>query len=221
MALFENLQLWLDPKLRDGPEAMAADEWLLAKMQLPTLRVYRWAGAWASIGYFGKFSQVEDQIVGVNWVRRWTGGGVVDHRFDWTYSLIVPDGFMEHFRRAAESYRAIHAALSQALLDDNIDARMQAVRSEMSHDLCFENPVVHDLVDSHGRKLAGAGQRRTRDGLLHQGSVAISSNKPERAWALARHLSNNQIEIFPELPSHDLELLVERRYLPLTPSVQV
>jgi lipoate-protein ligase A len=39
----------------------------------------------------------------------------------------------------------------------------------MSH-ACFENPVLYDVL-VEGRKVAGAAQRRTRRGLIHQGSV--------------------------------------------------
>ena len=37
--------------------------------------------------------------------------------------------------------------------------------------VCFNNPVAFDLADTQGVKIAGAGQRRTRHGLLHQGSL--------------------------------------------------
>jgi lipoate-protein ligase A len=37
-------------------------------------------------------------------------------------------------------------------------------------DACFENPVAFDLL-ADGIKIAGAAQRRTQRGLLHQGSI--------------------------------------------------
>ena len=36
---------------------------------------------------------------------------------------------------------------------------------------CFEKPVAWDLLGENGEKIAGAGQRRSRYGVLHQGSV--------------------------------------------------
>ena len=74
--------------------------------------------------------------------------------------------------RGAESYRALHAALAQALQAEGMDARLSTGAEETGASACFENPVSHDLIDAAGRKIAGAGQRRTKRGLLHQGSLA-------------------------------------------------
>ncbi|MGE9268270.1 MAG: hypothetical protein ACQKBY_09245, partial [Verrucomicrobiales bacterium] len=45
---------------------------------------------------------------------------------------------------------------------------------------CFEKPVCWDVLGPNGEKLAGAAQRRSRAGFLHQGSVMT------RAEILAR-----------------------------------
>jgi lipoate-protein ligase A len=182
MAVFEKLLLWLDPRRRPGPEAMAVDEWLVETARLPVLRVYGWQGNWGSMGYFGKFSAAREALPGIAWVRRWTGGGFVDHRADWTYTLVVPAAENLCQQRGAVSYRLLHAALARALQDEGIDARLSAGDQQTGAALCFRNPVGHDLVDGAGRKLAGAGQRRTRSGLLHQGSLALPC--PEAASVL-------------------------------------
>ena len=124
MEIFKKLRVWLDPIRRTGPEAMAVDEWLLETADLPVLRVYGWAGDWASLGYFGKIAEARVAIPGVGWVRRWTGGGMVDHRADWTYTVVVPQAEPLARWRGAESYRRIHAALEETLLAEGISARM-------------------------------------------------------------------------------------------------
>jgi lipoate-protein ligase A len=96
----------------------------------------------------------------------------VDHRADWTYTLAAPAGTCIAGMRGAESYRIVHEALAQALRDEGIDTRLSTGTDLTAAAICFENPVGHDLIDATARKLAGAGQRRTRRGLLHQGSVA-------------------------------------------------
>jgi lipoyl(octanoyl) transferase len=169
---FPRLQLWIDPVSRPGPQAMAVDEWLLGVATMPVLRVYRWLGDWCSLGYFGNLEVARAALPGADWVRRMTGGGVVDHRADWTYSLIVPAETGPALWKGAESYCRIHTALAAALRMEGIAARMSGGGGGSGHPLCFRNPVCHDLVDPGGAKLAGAGQRRTRHGLLHQGSVA-------------------------------------------------
>ncbi len=36
---------------------------------------------------------------------------------------------------------------------------------------CFASPTLYDVIGPDGRKLCGGAQRRTRRGLLHQGSI--------------------------------------------------
>ncbi len=191
--IFEKLRLWVDPVRRPGPEAMAVDEWLLETAEAPVLRVYGWAGAWASIGYFGEIDGARGAFPGVDLVRRWTGGGMVDHRADWTYTVAAPRDEPLANWRGAESYRRIHAALAETLVEEGISARLSAGEEETGAALCFENPVGHDLLGNDGRKLAGAGQRRSRRGLLHQGSVAANcadmAASEKRAETLAARLA--------------------------------
>ncbi len=191
VTLFRNLQCWLDPVARDGPQAMAVDEWLSGSAEAPVLRVYQWHGDWCSLGYFGKFDDARERIDCPNWVRRITGGGVVDHRHDWTYSLVIPKSEPAAKWRGDASYRAIHQALAVVLREEGIDCRLSCGEEVAGEALCFANPVDHDLVNGHGAKIAGAGQRRSREGLLHQGSVAVpidESGSSHRTYALAMAL---------------------------------
>lgn len=173
---------------------MAVDEWLLTHAGAPVLRVYRWDGAWASVGYFGSHAAAQDAFPGTSVVRRWTGGGTVDHRADWTYSLVIPRPHPLATVGGAESYRLVHAAVAEMLASCGTTARMSAGGDATGAPLCFENPVCHDLLGEDGRKLAGAGQRRTRHGLLHQGSVAGACSEEisrQRSEALADLLADS------------------------------
>jgi lipoyl(octanoyl) transferase len=192
MRCLGELLLWIDADLRTGPEAMAVDEWLLETAKLPVLRIYGWDGEWASVGYFGKIEEAKRSLSCGSWVRRLTGGGIVDHRADWTYTLVIPKSEALANTRGAESYLAVHSAVSKALAAEGIRSSLSGGDQETGEGLCFENPVTHDLVDQNQRKLAGAGQRRTSHGLMHQGSVAIpisGAMSTERALRLARELA--------------------------------
>lgn len=204
MEVFQELRLWMDPVKRTGPEAMAVDEWLLDTADRPVLRVYGWDGDWASIGYFGKIVEAHDLFKGVELVRRWTGGGMVDHRLDWTYSVVAPQGEPLAGWRGAESYRRLHAALAETLMAEGVVAKMSVGEGETGAALCFENPVSHDLLDADGRKLAGAGQRRSRLGLLHQGSVSRGTCDVEASTRRAEDFAgriSKKWEVFCEAPS--------------------
>jgi lipoyl(octanoyl) transferase len=190
----------MDPIRRSGPEAMAVDEWLLETTQVPVLRVYGWQGEWGSLGYFGKLSEAKAAFPDLDWVRRWTGGGVVDHRADWTYTLVIPAGEALASERGAESYRQIHTALAETLRGEGRELRLCDGLGKTGQAACFLNPVDYDLVGAMGEKLAGAGQRRSRAGLLHQGSVAACcpslQQSINRAQAFADRLAVREIEGF-------------------------
>ncbi len=197
--IFRELEVWFDPLARDGPEAMAVDEVLLITCELPLLRIYGWDGAWGSLGYFGKLEEADQGLSDLNWVRRWTGGGVVDHRGDWTYSLIVPKAWPVATMKKGESYCAIHRVLVDVLKAEGVTPGLSC-GDKKAGSLCFENPVEFDVMDGKGTKLAGAAQRRSKDGLLHQGSVAKASPGRLRGELFTERLAESwaEVSVFPD-----------------------
>jgi lipoate-protein ligase A len=182
--LFEEIIEIIDPEPHDAALNMAIDEALLHTASLPILRVYRWIRPSVSFGYFGRFDSVAGAWPGREMVRRWTGGGVAPHGEDITYTLIVPRGlpFLRHSAR--ESYRRIHEEIAADLSRAGRAVGVAARSSEKISDACFENPVAFDLL-AGGIKIAGAAQRRTRSGLLHQGSIRGSGMNPRFSERLA------------------------------------
>ena len=185
---FTRLELIDDPTPRGGALNMAIDEALLGGLgSVPLLRIYRWARPAVSVGYFDAARPVADQWPGCEIVRRWTGGGVVEHGRDLTFSLLVPRPLPLAKLTAAESYRSIHLAMAAAL--ERVGgpaATLHGVPPDHAAVLsraCFENPVTHDLLVG-GEKIAGGAQRRTRRGLLHQGSIQGGA-MAQPAWSAA------------------------------------
>ena len=219
---FDCLDLWRDPVARDGPHNMAVDEWLLEHAKRPLLRVYGWAGNWVSCGCFVRLTEVRREFPAapaVPCVRRWTGGGIVDHRGDWTYSLIVPSDWVAGLGRPRDSYRRIHAALANALRAERVSAFLVAAEQLPAdgHGACFRQPVAGDLVGPGEAKQAGAAQRRTRCGLLHQGSVRVAGAEPpamaQRSRSFGEFLAR-EVEMDPAVAIEHaaVETLVESRY---------
>lgn len=208
--VLSELQVWHDAEARDGPANMAMDEWLWRHAGVPLLRVYHWSGEWMSIGYFSAAAAVPE---GRDFVRRPTGGGLVDHRKDWTYTLIVPRGHALAEWPGAESYRIVHQALCDVLKNEGMDCRLQADEGAEHSDFCFRQPVRYDLVDNQGHKLAGAGQRRGKQGLLHQGSVqADTEQASQRVLALAAHLSHAPEEVQLPIDMGEVRQIAEEIY---------
>jgi len=196
------LDWWIDEEARDGPWNMAVDEWLLESVERPLLRVYGWEPGWGSLGYFVPLAEAERALPGLRWVRRRTGGGIVDHRADRTYTLVVPRGEALAEAAGGESYRRIHEALAAALGGGaGLAAGGAAAGGE-----CFALPVAHDVVDPAGRKLAGAAQRRSRRGLVHQGSL-LGEPGAATLEAFAGRLARRVERIAPEPPRRRIEAL--------------
>jgi lipoate-protein ligase A len=168
--LFDQLEFFDDRVPHSAALNMAVDETLLRVVSGPALRAYRWSRPAVSFGYFDKWESVRAVWPDREPVRRWTGGGVVPHGEDWTYSLLIPRRHVWAKTDASESYRLIHEAISGVLRARGIHASAYEKTAEKTSRDCFQNPVRHD-IELCGKKIAGAAQRRTRFGLLHQGSV--------------------------------------------------
>src|SRR5437764_9514148 len=144
---------------------MAVDEALLADATVPILRFYRWRKPSLSFGYFGVYSEVFRQGKEREIVRRWTGGGIVPHGDDLTYSVIIPASHPVFAQSSREIYAALHDAIRRALAANGVDAFLADSAAPKVSENCFANAVRADLM-SAGRKIAGAAHRRSRAGLL-------------------------------------------------------
>ena len=183
---------------------MALDEALLEAMPRlgrPVLRFYGWTEPAATFGYFQKYAEVERATHLRPLIRRSTGGGIVPHDADWTYSLAFPPGHEWHSLRAEESYRRVHEWIQAAFAKLNVTtelasaafpnselppspsapARQASIQAASKRSADGRTPnsgmaqcfAGYERFDVlwNGQKIAGAAQRRNRLGLLIQGSV--------------------------------------------------
>lgn len=165
--------LLLQTGSRAAAHNMALDDLLLAQVREfghPILRFYSWAEAAATFGYAQRIAEVESFTNLRPLVRRPTGGGVVPHDRDWTYSLVFPPSHVWYHLKATESYQRVHEWMAAALQRLQISSQLVELSDKSGPGQCFVGAERHDLV-LDGRKIAGAAQRRNRDGLLIQGSL--------------------------------------------------
>jgi lipoate-protein ligase A len=174
------VEVWdyLESPPADAATNMAVDEVLLrtaAQRARPLLRIYAWTKPAISIGYFQQFPRTDREVV-----RRPTGGGLVYHGEDTTFTVVAPPGHPLHRMRTADAYRTIHEAIARLT-----GAELQPTGTAHGQYECFQKPVAGDVMAA-GRKLAGGAQRRNRDGLLHQGSIAarVSGQQLCRAFGV-------------------------------------
>lgn len=173
----------------DAPSApmnMAIDEALLETVSAPVLRFYGWRKPSLSFGYFGRFADVAQEQAQREIVRRWTGGGIVYHGSDLTYSIILPPAVATRFRSSRVVYAEVHGAIRQTVAT-HFPAALASSAAPKVSDACFANAVESDVI-SDGKKIAGAAQRRTRGGLLHQGSIQCETLPPGFCDDFARAL---------------------------------
>jgi lipoate-protein ligase A len=180
------MEEWL--LLRSGPGSaainMATDEALLlhvAGLGKPVLRFYAWSEPAASFGYFQRYAEVANTTPLRPLVRRPTGGGIVPHDCDWTYSIVVPPSHFWYRLKAVESYRRMHEWIQGALSEMGVAAELALERRREAAGQCFVGAEQFDVVAGK-RKIAGAAQRRTRDGLLIQGLVQPPLGLKREAW---------------------------------------
>jgi lipoate-protein ligase A len=225
-------------------ENMALDFLLLQRYPeaAPRFRHYVWRRPAFTFGYSQKIGFVRANLpVGETFdlCRRPTGGGIVDHRHDWTYTLVLPRGHALYDERAAQSYRIVHECLAAALTALGQPAAVKtecekvervapnALSGEAScgqatppTGVCFQRAELYDVVNSvTGAKIAGAAQKRNKHGLLFQGSIEKSAVGP-LDWedfsarfvaALAQALRvEAQPTPWPDLNEGEVEGLIEQ-----------
>ena len=179
---------WADVP-RGGAANMAIDDALLQQAADIgcLLRFYRWSQPTVSVGYFQPHAAAVPAAKGCDVVRRPSGGGVVDHRADFTFSLVFcaehPLFQVDRF----DSYRRINHAVAAALRDLGVDCRLHGDDVPQTVDRrvmqCFVTPARFDVVGAVG-KLCGGAQRRRSEGMLHQGSIVVSLARDGLAAAL-------------------------------------
>ena len=217
---------WWLLKSGSGPAAfnMALDEALLeniARLGQPALRFYGWTEPAASFGHLQKYAAVESTTALRPLIRRPTGGGMVPHDADWTYSLAVPPGHAWYALAAIESYRRMHAWIQAAFATLGVatelaPAARKPVGAELNPSIpglsaiasataeaCFIGHEKFDLL-WRGKKVAGAAQRRNKCGLLIQGSVQPPPTLARHEWedamlrAATRSFGVNWVQALPD-----------------------
>jgi lipoate-protein ligase A len=192
---------------------MALDEALLeaaAQIGNPILRFYSWSEPAASFGYFQSYREIESWTRLRPLVRRPTGGGLVPHDRDWTYSLVFPPNHEWHGTRAEESYRRAHDWISKAFAQVSIKTELSPSAFKEIPGQCFAGAEKFDLLFS-GKKIAGAAQRRNKHGLLIQGSVQDQPRGVQRTtWEAAMLEIGSQVYSVEWIPLQLPPAVVER-----------
>jgi lipoyl(octanoyl) transferase len=221
----------LPTRAAGAPENMATDFLLLQRYPdtaAPRFRHYEWHRPAFPFGYAQKIASVRSQLPpdeNLDLCRRPTGGGIVDHREDWTYALVIPRGHPLEELRASHSYKAVHEALATALRAQGVAAVTKTAAPEPDDEaagVCFQRAEIYDVVhEQTGEKIAGAAQKRNKHGLLFQGSIwRPATGVPSLDWEafhagfaaqLASVLSSEATTVpWPDLNDDELSALSDQ-----------
>ena len=151
--------LWRDKEYHPAMN-MAIDEELLLFVntaKAPVLRFYSWDRPSMSIGYVQSYASVAKD--GYCLVRRPTGGGVVFHDIDLTYTIVIPSAHKIEKLSREETYYLFHTLIIKAL--NNIGLETELVRlaetsKKRSTMQCFTTPVRFDVALKGARKHASS-----------------------------------------------------------------
>lgn len=164
-------------------ENMALDFLLLQRYphaKEARFRHYEWRTQAFTFGLSQKLDYIQANLPAgetFDLCRRPTGGGLVDHRNDWTYAVIIPRAHGLFDAPATQAYREVHAALAAAMqaLGEPVALQDKRHPTEEGPTICFERPELYDVLNTAtGRKIAGAAMKRNKHGLLVQGSIEKS-----------------------------------------------
>lgn len=161
---------------------MAIDEALFSLFEnesLPVFRIYDWEKSFTcgiSQDFSKVFAVVNKKEYKENFAKRITGGGVLFHGHDISYSLIIPNSYMKSLT-VKQSYEKICTFLLEfykGLGLDAIYAKEDKKISLSKNEFCQIGFEEYDIL-INGKKLGGNAQRRTKKFIFQHGSIPLKS----------------------------------------------
>ncbi len=170
-----------------SPEViMAKDAALLAQLDPlgPSfLHFYDWNTPCLTYGYFTELAHHLDldalQGQGLQAARRPTGGGIIFHLSDLAFSVLIPAAHPHFSFNTLDNYAFINQRVAEGIahfaahsLQPQLLSQEPLCLGKECHAFCMAKPTQYDVI-IQGKKVGGAAQRRTKQGLLHQASLSL------------------------------------------------
>jgi lipoate-protein ligase A len=158
-------------------EQMAMDEWMLLqtdRLNAVGFRVYHMEET-CTIGRNQRLDLIKERTNDCKvLVRRPTGGGTVFHGNDLIYSLTIPTSHELYDLKLGDLYYEIHALINRVFAYFSLGAELFDECVKRLPDFCFDSPNRFDLLSlEDGKKLGGSAIKKSKKGILIQGSLAV------------------------------------------------
>ncbi len=201
---------------------MQIDAIFLEELKEPILHFYDWQANSLTYGHFiniGKFIDFNKaKQIKLNLAKRPTGGGIVFHIWDFAFSFLLPSDHKDFFLDPLNNYKFVNTITLDALKEFIKKSTLTDVEFKNKNltfdNFCMAKPTKYDVI-YNGRKIAGASQRRKKNGYLHQASICLI--KPDFSYLtdvlvekdVADAIFNTSYPIFPEGSIEDKRILVK------------
>ncbi len=177
----------LDTGCKSAKENMEIDRELLENLDpwgSAILHFYDWEKPSITYGYFMKPQELLSlealQKEGIDIARRPTGGGVVFHLWDLAFSVLIPQNHPGFSENPLQNYQYINQKIQsvcmQYLAKYGLFHLLKDEKkgpSQKFENFCMAKPTQYDVM-IEGKKIAGAAQRKKKQGYLHQGTISIA-----------------------------------------------
>lgn len=143
------------------------------------LRFYGWVRPTISFGRNeraqGLYSLTRARELGVDFVRRPTGGRAVLHEREVTYSVVAP---LRALGGPRDAYARINHAIAVGLegLGASVELSRGGAVLPLDAGPCFQSPADGEVTVG-GRKLVGSAQARVDGAMLQHGSIILSGDQ--------------------------------------------
>ena len=163
----------------------------------PTLRIYSWNPPALSLGHVQdpkrELNLSNCQKEDISFVRRITGGGVIFHHNELTYSIVCS---LDDIKAQDRSVRGVYRRLSSFLIEayaelgllaqysidhaktNNLPVPSNETLAQRRDHFCFASNELYDIV-INGKKLGGNAQRRKKNLIFQHGSIPLKLDLKE------------------------------------------
>ncbi|MDD3726370.1 MAG: lipoate--protein ligase family protein [Candidatus Ratteibacteria bacterium] len=150
------------------------------KDNIPVFRIYGWSPHSFSTGYSQKIEEVLDITAcvrdGVPFVRRHTGGGIIFHGDEVTYSLVCSSEDIGSPATVKDGYKTICSFILNAYRHYGLSPAFAVESGQINREkstLCFASFEDYDIL-SNGKKIGGNAQKRTKNVIMQHGSIPLT-----------------------------------------------
>jgi lipoate-protein ligase A len=206
----------------NGPTNMAVDEALLTcfdpEKSTPVLRLYGWNPPALSVGRFQNVSEILDlercRSDNVPVVRRITGGGVIYHADELTYSIVCAPHHLPHAATVKDSFRVLTAFLLRFYRSLGLPAEYATDVATNGATLgertpfCFAGRESFDIL-VNSKKIGGNAQRRLQNAIFQHGSIPLY-NRVDKGISYLLEKPANLTDTVSALADFGVEIIVEQ-----------